>query len=94
MRAKARARALRKGWKVYYHPRAQVIHHKGRSGATAPGPTRFHYYDAMEIFFRKHYRDRSGRLKTALVIGAIRLLHVFSRLRHRLPGGKTVVSNR
>ena len=47
--------ALRKaGWRIRFTPDAQVVHHRGRSGATRPGPTRDAWRASHLAFYRKH----------------------------------------
>jgi GT2 family glycosyltransferase len=47
--------ALRKaGWQIRFTPAAQVVHHRGRSGATRPGATRDAWRASHLAFYRKH----------------------------------------
>ncbi|MGH9341323.1 MAG: glycosyltransferase family 2 protein [Acidobacteriota bacterium] len=74
-------RALQHGWKIYYYPEAEVIHHKRRSSSLSVKASTHHYYNAMEIFYRKHYGSQSGPLQSRAVITAIRLLRFLNRWR-------------
>ena len=85
-------RAAQKGWEIYYFPEAQAVHHKGRSAERDPGPSLFHYYNSMEIFYRKHFLQEAGRVRAGLVIASIRLLYALKRWKARLSGRPSVTS--
>lgn len=85
-------RALQRGWKVYYYSGAQVIHHKRRSSARNSRASNFHYYNAMELFYRKHYLAGAGALERWLVLRSIRSLYGLKRLRQKLGGSREVGS--
>ncbi len=74
-------RALLKGWKIFYYPKAQIVHYKYRSATSNVGRSTFHYYKAMEIFYRKHFYRQAGPLQNLLVFSAIRFLYFSNRLR-------------
>ncbi len=42
------------GWRVRFTPDVQVVHHRGRSGATRPGATREAWQASHLAFYRKH----------------------------------------
>ncbi|RME84509.1 MAG: glycosyltransferase family 2 protein [Caldilineae bacterium] len=46
------------GWKVWYYPAVQVLHHKGAASRGNPR-VRLAFYQAMAIFVRKHYRQET-----------------------------------
>ncbi|MDA2929597.1 glycosyltransferase family 2 protein [Acidobacteria bacterium AH-259-O06] len=69
-------RAFLKGWKVYYYPEAEIIHHKGRSSRRDAGRGRRHFYDAMEIFYRKHYYTQASFFQKLLVLAGLRVMRV------------------
>ncbi|MCO6450527.1 MAG: glycosyltransferase family 2 protein [Caldilineales bacterium] len=46
------------GWKVWYYPKVQVLHHKGAASRGNPR-VRIAFYQAMHIFVRKHYRAQT-----------------------------------
>jgi len=43
-------------WKVYYTPATSIIHYKGESSKVALWDTNTHFYRAMDIFAKKHFR--------------------------------------
>ena len=47
------------GWKVYYTPDTSIIHYKGESSKVALWDTNTHFYRAMDIFARKHFKSSS-----------------------------------
>ena len=47
------------GWKVYYTPSTSIIHYKGESSKVALWDTNTHFYRAMDIFSRKHFKSSS-----------------------------------
>lgn len=73
-----------KGWKIYFVPIVSVLHHKGVSGgikkhsnhiSTADYQTKIiatnARFNAMRIFYRKHYEDKYPKPLTWLVFLAI-----------------------
>lgn len=74
-------RALLKGWKVFYYPTAQIVHYKYQSSRQNARTSANHYYNAMDIFYRKYYSGQASLLQNALVISGIRLLRLSSRVR-------------
>jgi len=85
-------RAMRAGWKTYYLPEVSILHHKRVSSSRAAESANLHFYQAMEIFFRKHYRRESGWILHLAVISGIRILTLGSRIKFVLPGGRRVGS--
>lgn len=66
------------GWKIRFYPRVSITHKKHQSGlARTDGPTREqtkkHFYEAMRLFYDKHYRHRYGALISSLVLSGIKL---------------------
>jgi GT2 family glycosyltransferase len=49
------------GWKIYFHPEAQVIHHKGASTRKAKRKMIWLSHLAFYKFFRKHRRGSADR---------------------------------
>lgn len=79
-------RLKEKGWKIYFVPTVSVLHHKGVSGGirkesqhvtTADRETRIRAtdarFDAMKIFYRKHYANKYPVLLTRFVLWGINL---------------------
>ncbi len=83
-------RSLLAGWKVYYFAGAKVLHHKGRSSSRRPSASTFHFYDAMKIFYRKHFASTSSRLKNRCVLSAIDGFYFLQLVRQWLTGEKRV----
>lgn len=48
-------RVQRAGWKLYWVPQAEIIHHGGQSARQAPKEMFYHLYRSKVLFFRKHY---------------------------------------
>lgn len=66
------------GWKIRFYPHVSTAHKKHQSGlAHTDGQlrreTRKHFYDAMRLFYDKHYRHRYSPLVSALVLLGIKL---------------------
>lgn len=85
-------RALQKGWKIYYYPQARIVHHKRRSSSQNVSQSTYHFYQAMELFYRKHFSARASGLEKLVVVSGIRALYLASRLRQRLTGKREVGS--
>jgi len=60
-------RVKERGWKVYYHPAVEVLHHKGASSRKQSERSIREFYRAMHIFYRKHYAEQYNGLVNALV---------------------------
>lgn len=56
-------------WKVIYYGDAQITHYKGGSGRKSR--TLYEFYNAMRLFYDKHYRDKQPFIITALVYTGI-----------------------
>lgn len=80
-------RAAKAGWKIYYFADAVVTHMKRGSSSTDPHLANYHFYDAMRIFYRKHFQERSNAVERAVIFGAIRVLSWISTQRLRLGRG-------
>ncbi|MCL4418641.1 MAG: glycosyltransferase family 2 protein [Patescibacteria group bacterium] len=79
-------RLKEKGWKTYFVPSVSILHHKGVSGgikkiskevSTADKKTKkmatLARFQAMKIFYNKHYRDKYPRFITWLVMQGVNL---------------------
>ena len=60
-----RARAA--GWSVRYEPSVVVQHQHGAASRKRALRTTFHFFRAMDLFYRKHYVNRYHPLVTGLV---------------------------
>ena len=72
------------GWKVLYFPEVSVLHYKGAASEQDSGRITLAFYDAMGIFYRKHYAAQHSRPVNALVGGAIWLRCMVSLVKNRL----------
>jgi len=59
------------GWTVRYEPGIVVQHQHGASSRKRALRTTFHFFRAMDLFYRKHYVDRYHPLVTGAVRTAI-----------------------
>lgn len=87
-------RALQKDWRVHYFPGARVTHFKRASSSTNIGAGNYHFYNAMRIFYRKHFGPRANPVERGLVLTGIQLLYWASSLRRLIPGQRGVGSAR
>lgn len=73
------------GWKIQFYPHVCIVHKKHQSGlahtdSATRGQTRKHFYDAMKLFYAKHYQRRYGWLVSILVLFAIKLRSIFKTI--------------
>lgn len=66
------------GWKILFYPYVTVLHKKWQSGKAHPDEdqrrqTQKYFFDAMQLFYKKHYQHRYGWLVSALVLFGIKL---------------------
>lgn len=84
-------RLKQKGWSVYYVPTVSILHYKGVSGGlkkiskditTANSETKKKAsqarFDAMRVFYNKHYKNKYPSLVTHLVFSGIKLKQLLS----------------
>jgi GT2 family glycosyltransferase len=64
-------RTRRAGWTVRYEPGIIVQHQHGAASRKRALRTTFHFFRAMDLFYRKHYVDRYHPLVTGAVRTAI-----------------------
>jgi GT2 family glycosyltransferase len=64
-------RAREAGWTVRYEPSVVVHHQHGAASRQRALRTTFHFFRAMDLFYRKHYVDRYHPLVTGVVRTAI-----------------------
>jgi GT2 family glycosyltransferase len=63
-------RIKERGWKVYYYPAVEVLHHKGASSRKASQRSIREFYRAMHVFHRKHYSERYiGPINAVITLG-------------------------
>jgi GT2 family glycosyltransferase len=60
-------RAREAGWTVRYEPGVIVQHHHGAASRKRALRTTYHFFRAMDLFYRKHYVDRYHPLVTGVV---------------------------
>lgn len=60
-------RARQAGWKVRYEPGVVVRHQHGAASRKRALRTTFHFFRAMDLFYRKHYLRRYHPLVTGMV---------------------------
>ncbi len=61
------------GWSILYNPDVTVLHRKGESSRRRSEAATIAFYEAMEIFYRKHYAREHSSVVNGLVRAAIRL---------------------
>src|SRR5215212_2819572 len=82
------------GWSILYQPGVTVLHRKGESSRRRSEAATSAFYEAMEIFYRKHYAREHSGLVNALVRLAIRSRCATSHLQNALrPEGKRRVGS-
>jgi len=59
------------GWSVRYEPGVVVQHQHGAASRKRALRTTYHFFQAMDLFYRKHYVDRYHPLVTGVVRAAI-----------------------
>lgn len=55
------------GWRVRYHPAVVVLHYKGQSSRQRPVRSIKLFYDAMHIFYDKHYAPHHSAPFNAMI---------------------------
>jgi GT2 family glycosyltransferase len=56
------------GWQIVYYPKAQVIHHQGKSSEQAVTERHIHFQRAKLRYFKKHHRPGAARLIRAVLL--------------------------
>jgi GT2 family glycosyltransferase len=77
-------RVSRLGFRVLFEPRAEVVHHLGRSVAKDPAAARLHYHRSHLLYYRKHRRPFEVALLRAYMAG----LGIAAALRAAALGGR------
>ena len=63
-------RIKERGWKVFYYPAVEVLHHKGAASRKQSERSIREFYRAMHIFYRKHYAGRNiGPINVVVSLG-------------------------
>ena len=65
------------GWKVVYYGDANITHYKGGSGRQSKAL--YEFYNAMKLFYDKHYRKESNPLATAFIYAGIWSIYLSKR---------------
>jgi GT2 family glycosyltransferase len=71
------------GWRVRYHPAVVVLHYKRQSTSQRPVSSIKLFYDAMHIFYDKHYAREHSAPFNALIHLGISLYERAALLRNR-----------
>lgn len=67
-------RIKEKGYRIIYYGKASITHLKGQSGLHTKSKTvAFHFYNAMKLFYKKHYSKKYNAAVTAAVYCGIQL---------------------
>lgn len=75
-----------KGWKIYYIPEARVIHHHRASSKKRRFRSTLNFYQAMYIFYRKHFSNGRISPMNFVVIAGIGALAAFSLISSTFKG--------
>ena len=71
------------GWRVRYHPQVVVLHYKGQSSRQRPVSSIRAFYEAMHIFYDKHYARRHSAPFNVLIHVGISAYEAAVLLRNR-----------
>ena len=78
-------RVKEKGWRVVYFADAVMTHLKGQSGLHQKSKRVIKaFYDAMLLFYNKHYRQKYSRLTTLLVYAGVKLKYTFTLFKSKV----------
>lgn len=58
------------GWEVWYNGQVEITHVKEASSRRS-SKSRIDFYEAMWVFYRKHYRGQTGRLLDSLIVAGV-----------------------
>lgn len=73
-----------KGYKVIYYADAVITHLKGQSGLHKSSKiVIYHFYNAMILFYNKHYKNKYSAFITVLVYSAIKIKYYLTLLKSR-----------
>jgi GT2 family glycosyltransferase len=63
-------RLKERGWKVFYYPAIEVLHHKGAASRKQSERSIREFYRAMHVFYRKHYAGKNiGPINAVVSLG-------------------------
>lgn len=77
-------RMKRCGWRILYNPSVTVLHYKGEASRQHSEASTLAFYQAMGIFYRKHYAQQHHPLVNGLVEAAIWLRCAISLAKNAL----------
>ncbi len=87
-------RATKAGWKIFYFADARVTHHKRQSSRQNADIANYHFFNAMKLFYRKHFQSDGSRLRSMLVEKTVEAAYRLSEIRRRLRARHEVGSDR
>ena len=76
------------GWRVRYHPAVTVLHLKGQSSRQRPVSSIRAFYDAMRVFYNKHYAAQHGAPFNTLIHLGVSAFEAAALVRNRLKPGR------
>lgn len=78
-------RVKENGYKVVYFPEAVITHLKGQSGLYKSSKiVIYHFYNAMILFYKKHYKDKYNFIITILVYSAVKIKYWLTLLKREV----------
>lgn len=85
-------RLRRAGWRLYWVPQAEVVHHGGQSSKLAPVEMFIHLYRSKVLYFRKHHGTWRARFYKLVLAAAAAARLVFAPLMVAAPRPQRVQS--
>lgn len=77
-------RVKEKGYKVIYYADAVITHLKGQSGLHKSSKVViYHFYNAMILFYNKHYKNKYNPLITLIIYCAIKMKYYLTLLKKK-----------
>jgi GT2 family glycosyltransferase len=59
------------GWRIRYNPKVSVLHYKGEASRQSSERATVAFYQAMHLFYAKHYRARSRLGLDRVIVASI-----------------------
>lgn len=87
-------KAKEKGWKIFYVPTTTIIHYKGQSTQKRSYRMIYHWYGAVDKFYRKRMAPRYPAITNALVWAGLYTMCGISLAANVFRGKKRVPSRR